>query len=211
MAEADGTDAARDPPFLGAGGACTLNDSFANCSLRIGAKVFRELFVKSPLGARLGIPTVPLSELYSAAAQRVESLGGKLCFRGGVDAIIPDDGGGHGRSIPRMECGRQMPWCWRFRLSRRRSWFRDCRDRLQPMNLIAILSVSSTRRIRRFILWFDRQITDLHHAALLDTKIQWIFHKSRIRSYPEEQGSYVELVIAASNDAAEDGAFGDTR
>ena len=38
----------------------TLNDSFANCSLRIGAKVFRELFVKSPLGARLGIPTVPL-------------------------------------------------------------------------------------------------------------------------------------------------------
>ena len=48
-------------------------------------------------------------------------------------------------------------------------------------------------------LWFDRQITDLHHAALLDTKIQWMFHKSRIRSYPEEQGSYVELVIAASN------------
>ena len=47
-------------------------------------------------------------------------------------------------------------------------------------------------------LWFDRQVTDLHHAALLDTTIQWIFHKSRIRSYPEERGSYVELVIAAS-------------
>jgi zeta-carotene desaturase len=47
-------------------------------------------------------------------------------------------------------------------------------------------------------LWFDRQITDLHHAALLDTTIQWVFHKSRIRSYAEERGSYVELVIAAS-------------
>ncbi len=47
-------------------------------------------------------------------------------------------------------------------------------------------------------MWFDRQITDLHHAALLDTTIQWVFHKSRIRSYPEERGSYVELVIAAS-------------
>jgi zeta-carotene desaturase len=33
---------------------------------------------------------------------------------------------------------------------------------------------------------------------LLDTTIQWIFHKSKIRSYPEERGSYVELVIAAS-------------
>jgi zeta-carotene desaturase len=47
-------------------------------------------------------------------------------------------------------------------------------------------------------LWFDRQITDLHHAALLDTGIQWIFNKSLIRGYPADQSSYVELVIAAS-------------
>ena len=66
------------------------------------------------------------------------------------------------------------------------------------MNLTTTFNVSSTLHTRLFILWFDRQITDLHHAALLDTKIQWIFHKSRIRSYPEEQGSYVEFVIAAS-------------
>ena len=48
------------------------------------------------------------------------------------------------------------------------------------------------------LLWFDRQITDLDHAWLLDTTIQWFFHKSRIRRYPAEQGSYVELVIAGS-------------
>ena len=91
-----------------------------------------------------------------------------------------------------------MLWCWRFRLSRRRSLSRDCRDRKQRMNLIAILSGFIHAPYTTVHLWFDRQITDLHHAALLDTKIQWIFHKSRIRSYPEEQGSYVELVIAAS-------------
>jgi zeta-carotene desaturase len=30
-------------------------------------------------------------------------------------------------------------------------------------------------------LWFDRQITDLDHAVLLDRTIQWMFHKSRIQ------------------------------
>jgi uncharacterized protein with NAD-binding domain and iron-sulfur cluster len=48
------------------------------------------------------------------------------------------------------------------------------------------------------LLWYDRQITELDHAWLLDTTIQWFFHKSRIRGYAPEQGSYVELVIAGS-------------
>jgi zeta-carotene desaturase len=48
------------------------------------------------------------------------------------------------------------------------------------------------------LLWYDRQITELDHAWLLDTTIQWFFHKSRIRGCVPEQGSYVELVIAGS-------------
>ncbi len=48
------------------------------------------------------------------------------------------------------------------------------------------------------LLWFDREITDLDHAWLLDTTIQWFFHKSRIRGYAPGSGSYVELVIAGS-------------
>ena len=48
------------------------------------------------------------------------------------------------------------------------------------------------------LLWFDREITDLDHAWLLDTTIEWFFHKSRIRRYGPERGSYVEVVIAGS-------------
>jgi zeta-carotene desaturase len=50
-------------------------------------------------------------------------------------------------------------------------------------------------------LWFDREITDLDHAALLDTRIQWVFNKSRIRRDEPgaaEPGQYLELVISAS-------------
>jgi zeta-carotene desaturase len=45
-------------------------------------------------------------------------------------------------------------------------------------------------------LWFDREITDLDHAVLLDRTIQWMFHKSRLlgRGGP----SYVELVVSSS-------------
>jgi squalene-associated FAD-dependent desaturase len=175
---------------------CTLNDNSANCSMKIAGKVFRELFLKSPLGAKFGIPTVPLSELYSGAARRFESLGGTVCLRTGVGAICADGG----------------RWTLQTSTGPRKS------DAVvlalpfeQTQKLLSTLPKSEAaaaleRDLARFVhspyttvhLWFDRQITDLHHAALLDTTIQWIFHKSRIRSYPEEQGSYVELVIAAS-------------
>ena len=47
-------------------------------------------------------------------------------------------------------------------------------------------------------LWFDREFTDDVHAALLDTRVQWMFHKSRIREWGPERGSYLELVISGS-------------
>jgi uncharacterized protein with NAD-binding domain and iron-sulfur cluster len=50
------------------------------------------------------------------------------------------------------------------------------------------------------LLWFDRVITDVPHAWLLDTTIQWFFHKSMIRGWGAERGSYVELVIAGSRE-----------
>jgi squalene-associated FAD-dependent desaturase len=39
-------------------------------------------------------------------------------------------------------------------------------------------------------LWFDRPITDLPHATLLDRTVQWMYNKS--------QGRYLQLVISAS-------------
>jgi squalene-associated FAD-dependent desaturase len=177
---------------------CTLNDNFANCSLRLSAKVFRELFLRSSAGARLGIPTVPLSDLYSAAAATFEARGGKILLRSGVDAMAPT---ADGRWSLATSAGEHTSDAVVLALPFE-----------QTQKLIAGLPNSERGEelqgnLRRFIhasyttvhLWFDRQITDLDHAALLDTTIQWIFHKSRIRSYPEERGSYVELVIAASS------------
>ncbi len=47
-------------------------------------------------------------------------------------------------------------------------------------------------------LWFDREITDLDHAVLLDREIHWMYNKSRLQPSRETSGSYLELVVSAS-------------
>jgi zeta-carotene desaturase len=44
-------------------------------------------------------------------------------------------------------------------------------------------------------LWFDRSITDLPHATLLDRNIQWFFNKSG--------GKHVQVVVSASRNMTE--------
>jgi squalene-associated FAD-dependent desaturase len=177
---------------------CTLNDSFANCSLRISAKVFRELFLKTPLGARLGIPTVPLSDLYKGVSRLVETHGGKVSLRRGVETIEPAN---DSKWLLRGSAGDRFADSVILALPFEQT--KKLLSTLPPSDA----GVGLEQHVSRFVhapyttvhLWFDRQITDLDHAALLDTTIQWMFHKSRIRSYPEERGSYIELVIAASH------------
>src|SRR5208282_521742 len=47
-------------------------------------------------------------------------------------------------------------------------------------------------------LWFDREITELEHAVLLDREIHWMYNKSRLQPGRNAKGSYLELVVSAS-------------
>jgi zeta-carotene desaturase len=47
-------------------------------------------------------------------------------------------------------------------------------------------------------LWFDREITELDHAVLLDREIHWMYNKSRLQPWRKTKGSYLELVVSAS-------------
>ena len=176
----------------------TLNDASPSCSMKYGAKVFYELFLKTREGGKLGIPTVPLSDFYGAAADAFVAAGGVVRTRAGVESLVQSTAGD-----------------WTLRL--------QDGEELQPGKVILALPFEQTRKLLEglppagaqaellaasehfmhapfisILLWFDRQFTDLDHAWLLDTTIQWFFHKSRIRNYAPERGSYVELVIAGS-------------
>ncbi len=175
---------------------CTLNDNLQNCSARHAAHVFRELFIRSATGGHLGIPTIPLSDLHSAPVRVIQSSGGSVCYRASVEQIQP--------------CANR----WRL-LGPSVDLIADAivlavpfeqMQRLLPTLPANPAATALSQALGRFVpssyttvhLWFDREITSLDHAALLDTDLQWIFNKSRIRALPSELDSYVELVIAGS-------------
>jgi zeta-carotene desaturase len=183
----------------------TLNDHVAHCSTRYAGKVFHELFIKSSTGGRLGIPTVPLSEFYMAAARLIESRGGTVQLRVSVEAIVQEQNGRWRVNIadttytadsiilalPFEQTQKLLP---AVRLNEQFAGIAlNTKDKLELKIARQVHSPFTS-----ILLWFDREITDLDHAWLLDTTIEWFFHKSRIRRYAREQGSYVELVIAGS-------------
>ena len=182
----------------------TLNDCVAHCSTRYAGKVFHELFVKSSTGGRLGIPTVPLSEFYQAAARLIESHGGNVQLRASVEAITQEQNGRWCVNIadtcysadaiilalPFEQTQKLLP---AVRLNEQFARAVSARDKLELELAHQVHSPYTS-----ILLWFDREITDLDHAWLLDTTIEWFFHKSRIRRYAPDKGSYVEVVIAGS-------------
>src|SRR5208282_5108791 len=46
-------------------------------------------------------------------------------------------------------------------------------------------------------LWFDREITDLEHAVLLDREIHWMYNKSRLQPSRNGKGSYHDLITTS--------------
>ena len=183
----------------------TLNDTVAHCSMRYAGKVFHELFLKSSTGGRLGIPTVPLSEFYAAIARLIEARGGTVQLRASVEAITQQDDGRWRVSVadrdyvadsvvlalPFEQTQKLLP---AIRLNEHYAGLAsNTRDELELK-----LAQQTHSSYTSVLLWFDREITDLDHAWLLDTTIEWFFNKSRIRKYAPEKGSYVELVIPSS-------------
>ena len=187
-----------EPVIVGA-----LNDSFDRCSTRYAGQVFHESFLKSAKGGRLGIPTQPLSEFYAAIAQLAEQQGTTLHLRTSIDSLtrttaglwqaITSDGATH--TAPSLLLA--LPF---EQTSRLLATLPD--DAPQRTRILPGIDHFIHAPITTIHLWFDRAITDLDHAALLDTRIQWVFNKSRIRrdepTTAAEPGQYLELVISAS-------------
>jgi zeta-carotene desaturase len=71
----------------------------------------------------------------------------------------------------------------------------DGAPRAQLERLLAGFSHSPLTGIH---LWFDREITDLDHAVLLDREIHWMYNKGRLQPWRKLKGSYLELVQSAS-------------
>jgi squalene-associated FAD-dependent desaturase len=173
-----------------------LNDEPDRVSVRYAALVFRDSFLKSAQAGRMGLPAVPLSQLYGEAASYIEARGGRVHLRAAVDSIKADDDsvrvcvGGDGvradfaiLATPFNGVDKLLP---------------DTPE-MKPLREQAGHFRSSP--ITGIHLWFDREFTPLEHAVLLERTIQWMFQKSKILSTRRESGetgSYLELVVSSS-------------
>ncbi len=166
-----------------------LNEDLDRVSVRYAAKVFRDSFLKSARAGEMGVPTVPLSDLYARAATYIEARGGRVRTRTSVEAIATDGEltlrlglEGSGEALTADYLVMAAPWHAAGKL-------------LGEQAQLSRLESSSITGIH---LWFDRKITELAHAVLLDRTIQWMFHKSVLQPQRGESGSYIEVVVSAS-------------
>ena len=177
-----------------------INEDLDRISVRYGAQVFRESFLKSAEAGKMGVPTVPLSDLYSKAISYIEQRNGKVRLRTSVEGVVAerDDillqlGATAERldfavlAVPHNALGKLLP-----------SQNGSSQASIQLQAKIAKFESSPITGIH---LWFDREITELPHAVLLERTIQWMFQKSKLqpqRHGPEQVGSYLELVVSSS-------------
>ncbi len=186
-----------------------LNEDLDRTSVHYAAQVFRESFLKSARAGEMGVPTVPLSDLYRIGGEYINARGGEVRLRASVDsmAITPE-----GVSIRTGDQTRAfdsavlaVPYTTLAKLLPADA---------PAAKLSAQAAKFESSPITGIHLWFDRQITDLDHAVLLDRTIQWMFHKSRLLARHANNGaaagtaansnaSYMELVVSSSKSLVE--------
>jgi len=173
-----------------------LSDDLHRVSVSAAAQVVRES-MKSEEAGRMGIPTIPLTELYAAAQDYITKRGGDVRLRCGVESMHLENG----EPVLNLAEGAAkfdfvvlaVPYFAMAALLPQAGDAQPLRDKITHFESSPITGIH---------LWFDRQISDLEHAVLLDRTIQWMFHKSKLQGRDHE-GSYIELVVSSSKDLIE--------
>jgi zeta-carotene desaturase len=182
--------------------ASALNADLDSIALPYAAKVIRELFMNSAQAGSMGTSTVPLSELYAGATEYLMSHGSSVLFNTSVESSSWDEETSQWSITTRtgMLISEFLVLALPFEAMQK------LLGNMPPLEAAAALSgkIETLEHwpICSVHLWFDREITELEHAVLLDGEIHWMYNKSRLQPWRKLKGSYVELVISASRSFA---------
>jgi zeta-carotene desaturase len=177
-----------------------LSEELNLISVSAAAQVVRES-MKSPAARQMGVPSVPLTDLYNKAGDYIRARGGELHFRQPVDGFTPNASRIQVQLRKQEESLQEDAPSLSLRsLQGQGGNFDflilalpfDALDKVLPelqesAPIREQLSHFESAPITGIHLWFDRQISDLDHAVLLDRTIQWMFHKSRLQPMRTER------------------------
>lgn len=181
-----------------------LDEELDRTDAHYGVDVFWKAFLSTRTGYRMGVPAVPLAELYDGCKDVIEHKGGEVTLRspvrgmhleGGVVTAVEFDAGRR-ESADAYICAVQH----------------DTLAELLPASVkqrdpqLAQLDRFHVSPITGVHFWFDRKVTDEPFITLMDTQTQWVFNKTALygSSAPGPDGAaagqYLQLVISASYD-----------
>jgi len=180
-----------------------LNEELERTDAQYGLDVFWKGFLASRRGFEVGIPCVPLAELYDGCREAIVRRGGEVRMRAGarefrveqgqVAALRLDDGmevsGDHFiAAVPHTALLEMLP----AEVVGREAAFANL-NRLRSSPITGVH------------FWYDRPVMNEPFVTLLDRTAQWVFNKSRLigqqapgRPESEREVQYLQLVISAS-------------
>ncbi len=161
-----------------------INEDLDRMAAVHGLQVFALGFLPKVDSYEMGVPAVPLGELYSEKAW-ARYVCVKLAPRTPIERLRVENG-----RIEGLESKGELRKANAYVLA-------VPFERIPALAPELGLDFSSFAHspITGIHLWFDRQVTKLPHATLLDRTIQWMFNK--------DEGRYLQVVVSASRSLLE--------
>jgi squalene-associated FAD-dependent desaturase len=161
-----------------------INEDLSRMAASHGFQVFWLGFLARANAYEMGIPAVPLGDLYGPEGwNRIPNV--QFHARESVERVVVEDGAIRG-VIAASEQRSADYYVSALPFERLPAVIPELDLRLDGFEHSPITGIH---------LWFDRSITELPHATLLDRTIQWMFNKSG--------GRYLQLVVSASRSLVE--------
>jgi squalene-associated FAD-dependent desaturase len=161
-----------------------VNEELDRMAAIHGLQVFYLSFLSGADSYEMGVPAVPLAELYSedvwSAYPNVN-----IVHRAPVQRLRIEDGRVIG-VIVNGECVAADAYVLAVPFERIGTVAPELAIDFSPFSHSPITGIH---------LWFDRSVTNLPHATLLDRTIQWMFNKG--------EGKHIQLVVSASRSLSE--------
>jgi zeta-carotene desaturase len=162
--------------------------------------VIRELFLNSAYAGAMGMSTVPLSELYAPVKPYLEARGGCVLLNTTVEGAEWDEAARSWKVKTRNSATGASTVQSDFVIA---ALPFEAMGKLIPLlppapgagKLAEQVATHTHWPICSVHLWFDREITALEHAVLLDREIHWMYNQSRLQG---RAGHYIELVVSAT-------------
>ena len=159
-----------------------LNEDLDRMDARYGIDVFWKAFLSNRKGFAIGIPAVPLAELYELANNRID-----VRTRTGIAEILFSNGNVIG---VKLDDGNELAANYYIVATNFDRMLKMMPPGLRDSEGFSGLAKLEVSPITSVHLWFDRQVMTDPFLTSVDQTIQWVFNK--------KNGQYLQIVISAS-------------